>query len=58
METILLSELSFYTDLSFFADGELVPRVKAAELLGVIVDDSLHFTNHILKSCKKIGKRM
>ncbi|KAL9976578.1 hypothetical protein ACROYT_G013899 [Oculina patagonica] len=46
------------TELAFFADGKLVPCVKEAELLGVIVNDSLHFTKHVLKLCKKIAKQI
>ena len=45
-------------ELFLYADGELIPLVHQVELLGVVVDDSLYFSQHITKLSKKVWKQL
>ena len=40
----------------FVIDGKPVPKFDSLELLGTVVEKSLHFSNHILKISTKVGK--
>ena len=49
---------SYPSDLSFSINDVQVPIVDHLELLGVTIDNSLNFSEHIGKITKKVGKQL
>ena len=49
---------SYPSDLSFSINDVQVPIVDHLEVLGVTIDNSLNFSEHIGKITKKIGKQL
>ena len=57
-KSMMISNKIQIDDLTFAINGKPIPRVDSLELLGIVVEKSLYFSNHISKIAKKVGKQL